>query len=200
MRKIRSLIGMPVVVSNRRIGRVIQTELTEDLSQLRGLWIDAGLRGTRFISSERLALLGQVAIMADDSGERDRCRATPLFRRAIGTDGSRLGAITGAEIDELSFRIESLELSRGIWDDLLYGREHIRHFTLNPDNGSVILGAAESEKEETDDEERYDEGANHRSHDRRQRSHDVRRHELAERQEDEPADEENRPLDRRKDG
>ena len=37
MRKIRALIGMPVVVGNRRVGRVIQAELSEDLTRLDGL-------------------------------------------------------------------------------------------------------------------------------------------------------------------
>ena len=70
MRKIRALIGMPVVVGNRRVGRVIQAELSEDLTRLDGLWMDAGLRGTRFIPSEQLEMLGRVAVMADDMGRR----------------------------------------------------------------------------------------------------------------------------------
>ena len=70
MRKIRSLVGMPVIVGNRKTGRVIQAELSDDLSQLVGIWIDAGIRGTRFIPIESLAMLGKVAVIADDSGKR----------------------------------------------------------------------------------------------------------------------------------
>ena len=200
MRKIRVLIGMPVVVSNRRIGRVVQVELSEDLRQLDGLWIDAGLRGTRFLPSDSLEMLGQVAVMADDAGRRRRCKSAPLFRRAVGTDGRRLGAITGAEIDELSFRVEALELSHGLWDDLLYGRTRIRNFTLNRENGSVVIDLTETEKEETNNEERHDEGTDYRRADRRFRGDDVRRDELAGRQANEPAGQEDRSLAGQQDG
>jgi len=153
MRKIRNLIGTPVVVNGKRAGRVIQAELSEDLSILKGIWLDAGLRGTRFIPSDSLAMLGKVAVMADDMGKRMRLRSEPLFRRAIGSDGRRLGAVTGAEIDELSFRVEALEISRGIWDDLLCGRMRYEQFTINREDGNVLIDAAKTEKEVLNDED-----------------------------------------------
>lgn len=200
MRTLRALIGLPVIVHNRRIGRVVQTELSDDLKQFAGIWINAGFFGARFISADSIGTIGQIAIMADDSGKRKRCKSHSLFRRAIGTDGSRIGAITGAIIDELSFRIEALELSCGIWDDLLNGRKHIHEFTVNQKTGDVIINVAEIEKEVKYDEERYDEGTDRRRSDRRFRSDDVRRHELAVRTPDEPADEKNRTLARQQDG
>ena len=200
MRKIRALIGLPVVVGNRKVGRVIQAELSPDLTRLRGLWMDAGLRGTRFLPSEGLEMLGSVAVLADDMGRRGRMRAEPLFRRAVGTDGRRLGAVTGAEIDELTFSVRALELSRGLWDDLARGRERVRTFTLNRENGDVVVDAAESEKEGWSDEERNDEGPDHGRRDRRIGGDDVRHHELAKRQEDEPAVQKDGTLDRGQDG
>lgn len=197
MRKLRALIGLPVVVNNHRIGRVVQAELSTDLTQLLGVWIDAGLLGTRFIPADSLGMLGQVAVMADDCGKRRHCKTPPLFRRAVGTDGSRIGAITGAEIDELSFRVEALELTCGLWDDLLSGRMRISRFTLNRETGDVIVDAAENEKEEDDHEERYDEGSDYRRGNRRFGSHDVRHHELAVCQRAESADEKDRSLARR---
>lgn len=200
MRKIRNLIGTPVVVNGKRAGRVILAELSEDLASLKGIWFDAGLRGTRFIPAESIAMLGKVAVMADDMGKRMRMRSEPLFRRAIGTDGRRLGAITGAEIDELSFRVEALELSRGFWDDLLCGRMRLERFTVNREDGSVLFNTAETEKEVADHEERHDEGPDHRRADRRFRCGDVRRDELADGEEDESADEADRSLAVRKGG
>lgn len=194
MRKIRSLIGMPVIVGKRRAGRVIQAELSEDLTEMTGIWIDAGLKGTRFLPAESLGMLGTVAVMADSIGKRRRMKSHTLLRRAVGTDGTRLGAITGAEINELSFRVETLELSCGLWDDLLYGRKRIHRYTLNRENGDVIVYAAETEKEDGNHEERNDEGSDYRSADRRFGSGNVRRDELADGQKDEPADEKDRPL------
>lgn len=200
MRKVRALIGQPVVVNHRRIGRVVQVELNSELTELTGLWVDEGILGTRFIPSESLAMLGKVAVMADERGKRKRCKSPALFRRAVGTDGSRLGAITGAEIDELSFRVNALELSFGLWEDLLIGRRAIRQFTLNRETGDVLIDTAESEKEEDHHEKRNDQGTDHRRGDRRLGGDDVRRHELAVCPADEPADEKDRPVDRQQDG
>ncbi len=147
MKKLRALIGLPVILNNRRIGRVVKAALNDDLTSLSGIWMDAGLFGTRFIPAENLGVLGKVAIVVDEPGKRMRCRSPALFRRAVGTDGSRMGAITGAEIDELSFRVEALELSCSLWDDLIRGRNRIRTFTLNQDTGDVVIDLAEIEKE-----------------------------------------------------
>ena len=123
MRKLRSLTGMSVVCGSHRIGRVLQAELTGDLKQLSGIWVGAGLLGTRFIPSESLEMLGDVAVMTEDSGRRRPMRSKPLLKRAVSTDGRRMGAITGAEIDELSFAVRALELSSGLWEDLAHRRQ-----------------------------------------------------------------------------
>lgn len=196
MRTIRSLISLPVVVNNRKVGRVLQAELSDNLKQLDGLWINSVLFGTRFISSDSIETLGRVSVIADSPGTKKRCSVSPLLRRAVGTDGSRLGAIIGAEIDDLSFQVVSLELSFGMWDDLLNGRRHIRHFTLNRASGDVIVDVNEIEMEVANNEKRHDEGIDHRSCSRRFCRNDVRHHELAICQTDEPADEENRTLAR----
>ena len=110
MRKLRSLTGMSVVCGSHRIGRLLRAELTADLRQLSGIWVGAGLMGTRFIPAERLEMLGRVAVMADDRGRRGSMRSSPLLKRAVSTDGRRLGAITGAEIDEVI--IDPVEATR----------------------------------------------------------------------------------------
>ena len=147
MRKIRALVGLPVVVGNRNAGRVVKAELSDDLTHLTGLWIASGFLGTRFIASDSLGTLGTAAVIADHSGIRRRYSSEPLLRRAVGTDGSLIGAITGAEVDELSFRVEALELSCGVWDDLLHGRRRIRRFAMNRENGCVVIDVSETEKE-----------------------------------------------------
>ena len=179
MRKLRSLTGMAVVCGSRRIGRVLQAELTADLRQLAGIWVASGLLGTRFIPAERIELLGQVAVMADDRGKRRPMQVRSLFKRAVSTDGRRMGAITGAEIDELSFAVCALELSAGLWDDLAYRRRRVTRYTVNPDNGEIVIGPAEAMREEGEHEGRLDEGPDHRHADRRICGDGVRHHELA---------------------
>lgn len=149
MRKISNLIGMPVVCHRKKIGRLVQADLSKDLTRLQGIWVDGGFRGTRYISAEHLGMIGDNAILADSPGKRKRCKAARTFLRAVTTDGRRLGAVTGAMIDEMSFLVESLEITRGTWDDLYSGRLQIRSFTVNDHRSEVIVAnSAQSEFEE----------------------------------------------------
>lgn len=150
MRKIRNLIGMPVICRRQKIGRLVQADLSRDLKRMEGIWVDCGLRGTRYIVSEQLSMIGEMAVMADDRGKRRRCSARAIFYRAISTDGSRIGAITGAEVDEMSFLVGALELSRGFWDDLYLGRSRVMAY--NVQNAQVIISDSthDFEMEETE--------------------------------------------------
>lgn len=194
MRKARNLIGMPVIVDHRRIGRIVRIDLTDDWSFLSGIWVDAGLRGTRFIATENLCTLGEIAVIADNVGKRKRMGGNESLHRAIGTDGQRLGVISGMEIDELSFHVEALELSFGLWDDLIRGRKRIEQFHLNRTTGDVLI-AAETKKEADKDEEWNDEGLDYRRAHRRLGSGHVRHHELADCTTDEHTNEKDRSLD-----
>lgn len=178
MRKVRTMIGMLVICRRKKIGRMIQADLSEDLRQMNGIWISSGLRGTRYIPSENLEMLGDMAIMADDCGKRKRMTSSPIFYRAISTDGRRLGAITGAEINALSFAVESLELSNGVWDDFFNRRDRIIRYTANRKTGEVIIDSVEEEKEERSDEKRYDKGSDCRHAHRRFSGDDSGRYEL----------------------
>lgn len=197
MKTVRQMIGMPVVCQSRRIGRLARAELEDDLSRLRGIWVSAGLLGTRWIPVESLELLGRVAILSDGSGVRRRMHIAPLFRRATATDGSRLGAVTGAEIDEISFAVTALEVSQGLWDDLISLRRRVRHFTANRETGEILIDPAELERKGWIDEGRNDQGPDCRNADRFGGGNDVRRDELADRAQVEPGGEEDGQLDLR---
>lgn len=195
MRTLRALTGMPVVCRGRRIGRLLRAELSEDLTRLGGIWVGAGLAGTRYLPAEALQILGRVAVIADSRGTRRRMTSQPLFRRATATDGARLGAVTGAEIDEVSFAVTALELSRGLWDDLFARRARVDRFTVNRETGEVIVDPAGQTREGCIDEGRHDQGTVHRHADRLGSGHGVRRDELADREAVEPEGEADRKLD-----
>ena len=139
MRKLRSLTGMPVIWKDKKLGRLLQAELSGDLKCMEGVWVDCGLMGTRFITADHLSLIGDAAVHSDAKGRRRRCKAGPLLLRAVSTDGARIGAAVGAEIDELSFIVTALEVTHGFWDDLYRGRSRCEAFTLNADQNEVIL-------------------------------------------------------------
>lgn len=139
MRKLRSMTGMPVLYGGRKLGRLIQAELSGDLRRMEGIWVDCGLKGTRFITVDHLAMIGDMAVHSDDRGMRRRCSNAGLLIRAVGTDGSRIGAVVGVEIDELSFLVTALEVTHGFWDDLYTGRSRCEHFSLQEGKGEVII-------------------------------------------------------------
>lgn len=196
MQKLRALTGMPVVCGKRRIGRVVQAELDGDLRTLAGLWVSAGARGTRFIPAEHIQLLGSAAVLADDPGRRGRLRAEPMLLRAISTDGRRLGAITGAELDPLTLGVAALELSEGVWEDLRRPRRRVLRYKVDPRTRDVVIDP-EQDREEVDDHEgRHDEGPDHRHGAGRRRGDDLRRDELADRAPVEPEGPPDRQLDR----
>ena len=197
MRKARNLTGLPVVCEGRKYGRVLRAELSDDLRHMDGVWVGAGIRGARYIPSEQLQLLGSVAVLSDCSGVRRRMEPPKLPMRAVSTDGRRLGAVTGAEVDELSFRVTALELSAGIWDDLVGGRRRVTRYTVNRDRGEVVIDPGEYETEGEDNEERFDEGASHGHADRRLGGDDLRGDELADGEEVEPEGPSDRQLDQR---
>lgn len=149
MRSIRSLIGMPVICRRQRIGRLVQADLSDDLQRLEGIWLDSGLLGTRYIASDRLSMIGKRSVMADHRGIRRRCTASPLFRRAVTTDGRRIGAIVDAEIDELSFLVCALELTHGFWDDLALGRSRILHYSVQAQE-IILADSTQENREEAD--------------------------------------------------
>lgn len=70
-------------------------------------------------------MIGEAVVIADAPGRRARLKPEALSRRAVSTGGERLGAIVGAEVDEISFLVGALELSRGLWDDLRAGRTRV---------------------------------------------------------------------------
>ena len=89
---LQSLSGLPVVCAGKRVGRVAQAALSDDLRRMDGLWVDAGLGGARFVPSEAIEVLGAVSVTVDAPGKREKLKKRPLFRRAVTTDGARLGA------------------------------------------------------------------------------------------------------------
>ena len=195
MRTVRGMIGMPVVCDGRKVGRVIQADIAEDFRQLNGIWMNAGARGARYIPSDRLEMIGKASILSDDRGSRRSMRPQPVFRRAVSTDGQRIGAITGVEIDEITFSVTALELSAGLWDDLLWRRQRVTRFAVNRETGEVVIDLNGQDKEAQTHEGRHDEGPDNRHADRRIGGHGLRGDELAEGEGMEPAGQKDRQLD-----
>ena len=145
MKNIHSLEGMPVVNDGTRIGRVICVQLDMSLSRMAGLHIDCPFRGRRYIPAGQVRLLGEMAVLA----KPEFVRAAPapvLPRRALLPDGTHLGYITGAWLDENALCVESLELSGGILQDIFSGRIRVRLYHVQKENGDVIIEGQEAQR------------------------------------------------------
>ena len=75
---LRSLYGLPDVCAGKRIGRVAQAALSDVLTRMDGLWVDAGLGGARFVPAEAIEVLGEVSVTVDMPGKRQKMKKTPL--------------------------------------------------------------------------------------------------------------------------
>ena len=144
MRTLRGIVGMPVVLDGQCIGRVLWAEPDEKLREIRAIWFSGHCIGARRIGRDAIDRIGSVAIIARSRGVRAKIHARPLFRRAVSTDGARLGAVVDAEIDD-ALQIRALWLSSGYPDDLLGGRIRIEQYSV-PTGDAVLIPMGEEEK------------------------------------------------------
>ena len=141
MKSVRSLIGLPVVWERRPLGYVCQAAPDERLQRLDRIYFSSGT-GARFIEHNQVDAIGDVAILVHAAGKRAQLPTPLLPRRAISTDGARVGAITDALIDEETLNIDMLELSRGVFDDFSSGRARIGRFSVLA-NGDIVIETPE---------------------------------------------------------
>lgn len=144
MKNARTLIGLPVILGSRELGRVSAVAPEDDLRALRGIYFSCGFMGTRFVPRDKLDLIGDVAVLVHAPGRKSPPCAQSMPRRALSPDGKRLGAITDAIVDEETFAIPMLELSGGYFDDLTRGRERVGAFSVTQ-NGDVVIETSEGD-------------------------------------------------------
>lgn len=138
IRNAKSLIGMPVIMDGRQIGRALDIGMDQTFKEVTGLYIDCGFRGSRFVPAKEIELIGDVVIFVRSLGKRSRVDGANQMRRALSSDGMRIGAICGALIGS-DMNIEALELSRGYIDDLIGGRQFVRQYTAGQNGREVVI-------------------------------------------------------------
>lgn len=135
MTSARALIGLPVLLDGKPMGRAVGIGLDGGLRKLEGVYADCGLKGVRLIRAIRL--LGAVSVQAADAGKRAKLKGIPV-RRVVTEDGARYGAVTGYLIEPRTLRIEALEVSRGFFEDFLEGREWLFRYAVRDPQGDVL--------------------------------------------------------------
>ncbi len=141
------LRGRRVVYNGKSIGRVVQALLCDALSVLEGIWIDRGLRGLRFISSDHICVIGADSVIVDDKGERLRMKPERLCLRAVTTDGIRIGAVTDAAIDPETLMVIELSLVTGWFECFIKGSRSVKDYKCSPGSSRVLVSDGDIESE-----------------------------------------------------
>ncbi|MCI5545436.1 MAG: PRC-barrel domain-containing protein [Clostridiales bacterium] len=145
MKSARTLIGLPVILECKPLGYICQATPDERLDHLERIYFSSGT-GARMIERDQVDAIGEVAMLVHAPGKRAQLPESFWPRRAISTDGARLGAITDALIDEDTLEIHMLELSRGLFDDFSSGRVRIGRFSVRA-GGEVVIDTPEGGEE-----------------------------------------------------
>ncbi|MDO4546682.1 MAG: hypothetical protein Q4D04_01145 [Clostridia bacterium] len=138
MKSVRSIIGLPVLVVSRVVGHVTDVDIDLSKKLFTGIYLTAMPFGVRRIDAENIEIIGDVSVIASDAGKL----SLPPPKKAIPAvmaDGRRIGQITGALIDEATRRVEAVELSEGVWEDLAYARRWIFSFAAESSTCGVLI-------------------------------------------------------------
>lgn len=148
----RDLIGLPVLAGRhmRRIGRVQEVLLSGDGTRICGLVLDGGgwLHQRRVLDFAAVRSVGQTHLLVEaesylvgeplalHSPDRthpcEELRGMPVLRE----NGEEVGTLDDIHFEPQSGRVTALQLSRGLVDDLLSGKE------ILPVNGAMTTGEA----------------------------------------------------------
>lgn len=133
MHRGRDLIGLTVLAGPRltRIGRVQELLLSEDGTRICGLVLEGAgwLHPARVLDFRAVQAIGETHLVAQErylaQGEGEAPRPCGRLRGlpVLTADGREMGLLDDLQFEPGSGRVLALELSRGLVDDLLRGKE-----------------------------------------------------------------------------
>ena len=146
--RLNRVVGLPVILGERRVGHVERVALTPQARQLRGLVIRNGLGGARWVPREGVSVLGDVSLVLREAPGRMPSEAPEVPRRVTDGSGLTLGRVTDAWIRPDTLEVTALEITLGLLEDLLHGRLRLRDWAVQPGpdgNPQILIGRREWE-------------------------------------------------------
>lgn len=140
--RLSALVGLPVVLEGKSIGRVEQPVLTPDGHALRGLVVRRGLGGARWLNAEELRVAGSVSVVANEKPGKVPEGADFALHAVRDTSGLNLGVVTDVWLEPASLRVAALEILLGLIEALTCGPLRCERFAVSPegpDQGLVLL-------------------------------------------------------------
>ena len=137
--RLACVLGLPVILRGRMIGRVERAVVTSDGRGLRGLAIRRGLGGAKWVDSRHIVVLGEVSVVIDGYPVRLPRDADFDLRMVKDTGGMTLGWVTDVFLNPATRRVTGLELTLGLMEELLGGRLIARSWTVVPGTNQVLI-------------------------------------------------------------
>lgn len=137
--RLNSVLGLPVILRGRMVGRVERAVVTADGRSLRGLTVRRGLGGAKWIDSGHVVVLGEVSVIIDSDPARLPRDADFDLGTVKDTGGMPLGWVTDVLLNPATYRVTGLELTLGLMEELLGGRLIARSWTVVPGTGQVLV-------------------------------------------------------------
>ncbi|MCH5287240.1 MAG: hypothetical protein J1E43_07450 [Christensenellaceae bacterium] len=137
--RLAGVLGLPVVLRGRMIGRVERAVVTTDGRCLRGLMVRRGLGGAKWVEARRIVVLGEVSVVIDEGPERLPRDADFSLRTVKDTGGMTLGWVTDVLLNPVTYRVTGLELTLGLVEELMGGRLIARSWAVVPGTGQVLV-------------------------------------------------------------
>lgn len=151
-----SLIGITVVDGDQRhmMGRVRSFEVCLETNALLGITYAANgvIRKRVFVPRDKIIEIGTGFITVERLLKREKHPkdTLDLSKRleVVDQDGNDLGFVVDFFIDEKRRQLDSLEVSRGIFEDVLSGRFKVRDFSRMEYSEKVIAVCKDENKAE----------------------------------------------------
>jgi len=137
--RLGQLLGLPVVLEGRMIGRVERAVVSPRGDRLRGVTLRRGLGGARWAAQEDIAVLGDVSVVLWRPPSRLPRDADFSLRSVRDTGGMTLGWVTDAYVRPESFRLTAIEVSLGLMEELRDGRYLARRWHVAPGTDEVLI-------------------------------------------------------------
>lgn len=145
-----TLRGLPVLCqkTQKKIGIVEDVIYIPGGDKVEGIIVvDHKLISKRFfIALEKILAFGQMAVIVEDGNQREvqwGDSASVLGRTIIRDDGKELGIISDIVFDPIDGQVEGYEISRGVVDDLISGRNILPYDSFPDSQGEVVIISAE---------------------------------------------------------
>lgn len=137
--RLSRLLGLPVILGGKTVGRVERAVVSPDGRRLRGLILRQGLGGARWAGLEDIAVLGEVSVILQHPPVRLPPDAGFALRSVQDSGGLTLGWVTDVLLNPATCRVSALEVSLGLMEELMGRRFLVRCWTVTPRTGQVMI-------------------------------------------------------------